>query len=70
MVFAVLLLCRRFIIVQDNWIKTQNHGEKTAVFSSPEKNTVPDFTLEEKYLFDAFSQCTTANIVFIDGGGE
>lgn len=58
MVFAILLVCRRFIVVQDNWIKTKNLREITTVFSSPNKNAVPDFTLEEKYLFDA----TKANV--------
>lgn len=52
MVFATILLSRRFIIVEDDWVENKRNGEKTRIFFSPNQNAEPNFDLEIKYLFN------------------
>lgn len=52
MVFAIILMCKRFIIVQDNWVENPKINEKTKIFFSPDLNTQPNFDLNEKFLFN------------------
>lgn len=52
MVFAIILLSRRFIIVQDNWVENPDISEKTKIFYSPDQNENPNFDLEVKFLFN------------------
>lgn len=52
MVFAILLISKQFIVVPNDWVKNKKLCEITTIFSSPDKHAVPDFTLDEKYLFD------------------
>lgn len=52
MVFAVILLSKRFIIVRDDWIKEATIREETKIFFSPDSNAQPNFDLEVKFLFN------------------
>lgn len=52
MVLVTLLLSKRFIIVQDDWVENQEIREKTKIFYSPDPNTPANFGLAEKFLFN------------------
>lgn len=52
MVFVAILLSKRFVIVNDNWIENPTIGGETRIFFSPDEAAVPDFGLAEKFLLN------------------
>lgn len=54
MIFAVLLVNRRFVLIQrEDWIKNPTIGEKSVVYFSVNINSTPDFNAPKKYLLDS-----------------
>lgn len=68
MVLVTILLSKRFIIVQNNWVENPTIREETKIFFSPDSTAQPNFQLEEKFLFNKDAACVYKGYVLKEFG--
>lgn len=63
-IFVVVTKQKRFIVLHKDWIAYPKIGQHTKVFYSPNPDQLPNFALEESYMFNGNEpRCYNAKVM-------